>query len=352
MAIGRLAGVRAGIVVHQRHPAPARAGSGRGDQRKPGPATGDAQPGDRAGDGRTVPAGSSAGAGPLPAGPASRCSSSRRESGRRSHRSAICGRIAACAGECWPRSPSPTVGLGTTRPRSPVRCTRCSRQDPGGEHQMHTGGRRRTARSREQRRGDDDDGDDRIGQGRTEPHRCVEALLPPVGDGGAAALRRWSAHRLRPGGGRGRARHRGDRAPAAAGDRRGVRLPERVPRARLRWPAQGQPLHRPGGQGRRGAGPPDRPARRARTPGARPAAARRLGQHLLRRRRLARRLPRPRLAHRAGPLLRAGDHLPRPGVGPGPGRRRPPDRGRRQGARGARRRPGRGQGRRRHRGRC
>ena len=74
-----------------------------------------------------------------------------------------------------------------------------------------------------------------------------------------------------------------------------------------------------------------------------------VGQHLLRGRRLAGRVPGPRLADRAGPLLRAGDHLPRPGVGAGPGRRGPPDRRRRQGPRGPRRRPGRGQGRRRDR---
>ena len=48
---------------------------------------------------------------------------------------------------------------------------------------------------------------------------------------------------------------------------------------------QGQPLHRPRGQGRRGARPPDRPARPARPPGARPAARRRLRWRLRRRRR-------------------------------------------------------------------
>src|SRR3982750_11131 len=40
--------------------------------------------------------------------------------------------------------------------------------------------------------------------------------------------------------------------------------------------AQGEPLHRSGGQGRRGAGPPDRPPRRAWPAGAWAAAARRL----------------------------------------------------------------------------
>ena len=48
-----------------------------------------------------------------------------------------------------------------------------------------------------------------------------------------------------------------------------------------------------------------------------------VGEHLLRGRRLAGRVPGPRLADRAGPVLRAGDHLPRPGVGAGAGRRGP-----------------------------
>ena len=64
---------------------------------------------------------------------------------------------------------------------------------------------------------------------------------------------------------------------------------------------------------------------------------------------LAGRVPGARLADRAGPLLRAGDHLPGPGVGAGAGRRGPPDRHHRQGPRGPRGRPGRGQGRRRDR---
>ena len=46
-------------------------------------------------------------------------------------------------------------------------------------------------------------------------------------------------------------------------------------------------------------------------PGPRPAAGGRLRRHQRRRGRLARRLPRPRLAHRARPVLLAGGHLPR-----------------------------------------
>ncbi len=60
------------------------------------------------------------------------------------------------------------------------------------------------------------------------------------------------------------------------------------------------------------------------------------GRRLRRRRRLAWRLPGPRLADRAGPLLRPGGHLPRSRGRAGAGRRRPPARHRRQGPRGAR----------------
>ena len=102
---------------------------------------------------------------------------------------------------------------------------------------------------------------------------------------------------------------------------------------------QGQPLHRPRRQGRRGAGPPDRPARPARPSGARAAARRRLRRRLRRRRRVARGVPRPRLAHRARPVLVARGHLPGPRGGAGAGRRGPPARHPGQGPRGARRRP-------------
>ena len=69
---------------------------------------------------------------------------------------------------------------------------------------------------------------------------------------------------------------------------------------------------------------------------ARPRPALRGGQRLRRGRRgrLARRVPGPRLAHRARPLLRHGGHLPRPRIGPGPRRRRPPPRHPGQGPRG------------------
>ena len=128
---------------------------------------------------------------------------------------------------------------------------------------------------------------------------------------------------------RGRARHRLDRAPAAQGDRRGLRPRQRRARRRRRRPAQGQPLRRARLQGRRGPGPADRAGRRPRPAGPRPAAAGRQRRHLRRRGRLARCVPRARLAHRARPLLLAGDHLPRSGGGAGAGRRGPPARRRR-----------------------
>ena len=148
---------------------------------------------------------------------------------------------------------------------------------------------------------------------------------------------------------RGRARHRLGRAPAAQGDRRDLRLRLRGADRRRRRPAQGQPLPRAGHQGRRGARPPGRPGRPARPAGERAAAPRRRRRHRRCRGRLARRVPRARLAHRARPRLRAGDHLP-VGRGRAGARRRRPAAGRLgQGPRGARRRPGRGPRRRRDR---
>ena len=81
--VSRLAGLRPGIVVHQCDPAPACPGSCRRHRVQSSPPTGYAQPRRRVGDGRAFAAGPSSGAGPLPARPASRCSSSRWESGGR-----------------------------------------------------------------------------------------------------------------------------------------------------------------------------------------------------------------------------------------------------------------------------
>ena len=66
---------------------------------------------------------------------------------------------------------------------------------------------------------------------RVEVH---QDLCAQGGDGGAAALRRRAAHRRRPRGHRGRARHRLGGPPAAPGDRRGLRLRQRGQRARRR----------------------------------------------------------------------------------------------------------------------
>ena len=140
------------------------------------------------------------------------------------------------------------------------------------------------------------------------------------------AVRGRAAHRRRPDRRRGRARHRQRRPTAPQEHRRPLRPPVRGPRPRGRWAAQGQPLRRAGRPGRRGAGPPDRADRRPRPSGARPAAqgGQRLG--LRRRGRVARRLPRPRLAHRARPVVRARGDLPRSRGGAGPRRRGPPAR--------------------------
>ena len=73
---------------------------------------------------------------------------------------------------------------------------------------------------------------------------------------------------------------------------------------------------------------------------------------LRRRRRVARCVPGPRLAHRAGPLQLPGGDLPRSRGGAGAGRLGPPARHLGQGARGARRRPGGDPRRRRHRRSC
>ena len=82
------------------------------------------------------------------------------------------------------------------------------------------------------------------------------------------------------------------------------------------------------------------PGRPARPSGARPAAPRRVRRHRRRGGGLARRVPGPRLADRAGPGLLAGDHLPVDRGGAGPGRRRSAARRVGQGARGPRRRTG------------
>ena len=176
-----------------------------------------------------------------------------------------------------------------------------------------------------------------------------EALLPAGGDGGAAAVRRRAAHRLRPGRGRGRAGHRRRRPPAAPGDRRGVRVPQRGARARLRR-ACARAATTSSGSSRTARRWPGRPACST-SAAARCAACPRTWcrPRLLRGGRLARRVPGARLAHRAGPVLRPGGHLPRPGGRARAGRRGPADRHHRQGARGARRGPGGDQGRRRDR---
>ena len=92
------------------------------------------------------------------------------------------------------------------------------------------------------------------------------------------------------------------------------------------------------------------PGRPARPAGARPSAPRGGRRHRRRRGGLAWRVPGPRLAHRAGPGLLAGDHLPVDRGGARPGRRGSPAGRGVQGPRGARLGPRRRPGRRRDRG--
>ena len=138
-----------------------------------------------------------------------------------------------------------------------------------------------------------------------------------------------------------RARHRSGGPPAPQGHRRGLRAPERRRHGPGERHPEGQPLPGARRQGRRGPRPADRPARQPRPARPRPPAGRRLRRRLRRGRCLARRLPGPRLAHRAGALVVPRGHLPRPGGGTRTRRRRPTARHPGQGPRGARHRPGR-----------
>ena len=162
------------------------------------------------------------------------------------------------------------------------------------------------------------DGNDLGGEGGAGPHRGHETLLPQGGSGLDAALRRRPAHRQRPDRGRGRPRLRRDGAALAAGHRRDLRARERGDRAPADRPPEGEPVRRPRGQGRRGAGPADRSARRSRPTRARAAATGGVRCDLRRDLGLAWCIPRPRLADRAWPVLGARGDLPRV--------RRPPSR--------------------------
>ena len=179
----------------------------------------------------------------------------------------------------------------------------------------------------------------------------VTKVSAPEGrGGGAAAVRRRAAHRGRPGRRRGRAGHR-RRWPAGCAGRsasstgtppRCTCSPPagcaRAPATSCGWSAAATALARQTGLlDQRG-----RPVR-----GLPPQVV--AGSRVRRRGRLARGVPRPRLAHRARPQRLAGGHLPGAGGRAGAGRRGPPAGHRGQGARGARRGPGGGPRRRRDR---
>ena len=283
---GRLGRARPRLVVHQRHPAPARARAARrggARHRPPSWSCSTSRPS------RGRPTGS------LPR-PTSRCSPTTRRScgstacsptSRRSGTSTRSRRAAERLGArlCSPTSPSATARHGTT----PASWRPPFRPFSGGRRvtQRWTWGpgpaRRETSEWQDRTYGDDGTGEGGAGQ-----HAGDQDLLPQGGGLLDAPVRRGAPHRQRADRGRGRARHRSRRPPAAPRHRRGLR-----PRLRRRHGAgprhpQEQPLRRPRRQGRRGAGPPDRAARRPRPSGARAAAAGRLRRQLRRGRRLAR----------------------------------------------------------------
>ena len=298
----RLGGARPGLVVHQRDPAPAGARPGRRavrDQRPPGASSLNLapQPGETAG---FSPQTSPRGAGPARA---------------RTRRWTWC---------------SPTTAAVPDRES---RCARCRRRELGadGLHLAPAGrGRRRPATARPGAgwppayepylfvRRCDVTGSEPMAMTaavKDELARLAghQALLPQGRGLGDAAVRRRAAHRQRPHRGRGGARHRRRRAPAAQGHRRDLRAHLRGRRDRARRAAPGSRyvvrVVKDGEALARQTGLLDGRGRPVRGP----AAAGRLRRHLRRGGRLARRVPRPRLAHRAGPLVRAGGHLPRPG---------------------------------------
>ena len=173
-------------------------------------------------------------------------------------------------------------------------------------------------------------------------------MLPQVRGRRDTEVRRGAAHHRGAHRRRGGAGHGQRRAPAAARALRGLRPHPRGPRARGRRAAQGQPVRRAGGPGRRVARPADRPHRQPRPPGARAAPQGRERLGVRRRGRVARGVPRARVPHRARPVLGTRGHLPGTGGGARPRRRGAPARHPREGARGARCRPGRHPRRRRH----
>ena len=197
-------------------------------------------------------------------------------------------------------------------------------------------------------------GDDGRGQGRADPADRHQALLPQGGGGrrccGSRAgctswrARRWSRRRSTPGPPRGGCARTSPRCTATRSD---VHVVVRR-RASARAAAMSCGSRRTATALARQTGLLDGRGRPVR--GLPPQVV--SGAHVRRRGGLARRLPRPRLADRAGPVVVAGDHLPGPGVGAGAGRRGAPARCRREGARGARRRPSRRSRRRRDRRRC
>ena len=306
----RLGRARPRLVVHLGHAAPARARAVRGPRGDPRPAPAGAQPRPRHGGDRRL-----------------QCRAPPRDVRDRSP-------LTCASTPCSPTRPSSTTSrpwpqqcarLGATLLVTPVgrrdrpgSTTRCASRPPCGTLWP--------PRDRPDDAWQDDrHGDDGEGEGRAEQARGDQAVLPQVRGRRDAEVRRGAAHHRGAHRRRGRAGHGERRPPPATRALRGLRPHPRGPRARGRWAAQGQPVRGAGGPGRRVARPADRPDRQPRAPGARAPAQGRERLGVRRRGRVARGVPRPRLAHRAGPLLGPRGHLPRARGGPRAGRRGPTD---------------------------
>ncbi len=114
-------------------------------------------------------------------------------------------------------------------------------------------------------------GDDDRSQGRTEPPHCEIGQRAPGGSHVPAEVRRRAAHRRWPRRGRSRGGPGQRRAPVTQGHFRTLRLQRRRACVVGQRDSQEHPIRVAGGQRRRGAGAPDRPARQPRPPGARTA---------------------------------------------------------------------------------
>src|SRR5699024_7079156 len=195
-----------------------------------------------------------------------------------------------------------SVGDGTPH-HDPVRLAAAYRDlfdDAYGDVEPeHEGPALRTAGHGAMTTEEDAHGSDGGGQGGAEPSRGEPPLRPQGRAGGDAPLRRRSAPGRGTGGGRGGAGLPGRRPASARDHRRHVRAPRRSGRPRAVGHPAHHALHRPGGARGRDARTADGSARCTGQAGAGHAPVRGRRRDGRRRGRVARRLPRPRHAHRA-----------------------------------------------------